>query len=162
MVPNGLDPVVPLIPREPDAHVQRRRRSEVERLADAAGPPPAQEKRRMRATVGTTQDAGDNDHHASVGVTEISEKDAEKARKYAYYKALLAAESTHLHNEPVDVNDMKKKPDWPKWKAAMQEELDSLERHGTYEHVKDLPPGRKAIGHKWVFKLKLNPDNSIA
>ena len=44
----------------------------------------------------------------------------------------------------------------------MQEELDSLKRHGTYKHVKELPPGRKAIGYKWVFKLKLNPDNSIA
>jgi hypothetical protein len=28
--------------------------------------------------------------------------------------------------------------------------------------VKTLPPGRKAVGYKWVFKLKLNPDNSIA
>ena len=117
----------------------------------------------MRATVGMMQ-VGNNiasDHCASVGVTEISKKDAEKVRKYAYYKALLAAESTHLHNEPVDVNDVKRKPNWPKWKAVMQDELDLLERHGTYEHVNNLPPGRKAIGYKWVFKLKLNPDNSI-
>ena len=44
----------------------------------------------------------------------------------------------------------------------MQEELNSLEQHGTYKWVKQLPPGRKAMGYKWVFKLKLNPDNSIA
>ena len=164
VVPNGPDPVVPLIPREPDAHVHRRRRSEVERLADAAGPPPAQEKRRMHAVVGKTPDTESivSDRCASVGVMEMKDKDAEKARKCAYYEALLAAESTHLHNEPVDVNDAKRKPDWPKWKAAMQEELASLRRHGTYELVNDLPTGRKAIGYKWVFKLKLNPDNSIA
>jgi len=44
----------------------------------------------------------------------------------------------------------------------MQEELNLLEWHGTYERVSELPPGRKAVGYKWVFKLKLNPDNSIA
>ena len=44
----------------------------------------------------------------------------------------------------------------------MQEELDSLKHHGTYRCVKELPPGRKAVGFKWVFKIKLNPDNSIA
>ena len=31
-----------------------------------------------------------------------------------------------------------------------------------YEGVEKLPPGRKAVGYKWVFKLKLNPNNSIA
>ena len=30
-----------------------------------------------------------------------------------------------------------------------------------YEQVKELPLNRKAVGYKWVFKLKLNPDNSI-
>ena len=30
VVPNGPDPVVPLIPREPDVHIQRRVRSKVE------------------------------------------------------------------------------------------------------------------------------------
>ena len=44
----------------------------------------------------------------------------------------------------------------------MQDEHDSLERHRTYEQVKELPPGRKAVGCKWVFKLKLNPDNLTA
>ena len=104
----------------------------------------------------------DDDHRASVGVTEIEEKRAENARKYTYYKALLATENTHLHNEPADVKEAKERPDWPNWKAAMREELDSPKRHGTYEQVKELPPDRKAIGYKWVFKLKLNPDNSIA
>jgi len=163
VVPNGPNPVAPPIPRGPDAPI-RRRRSEVERLADTAGPPPAMERRRLKAAVGTVGDipkAVDN-HRTSVGVVEIGEKDASNARKYAYYEALLVAENTHLHNEPIDVNEAKRRPNWPKWKTAMQEELDSLDRHGTYERVNELPIGRKAVGYKWVFKLKLNPDNSIA
>ena len=27
--------------------------------------------------------------------------------------------------------------------------------------VVDLPPGKKAVGYKWVFKLKKLPDGSI-
>ena len=37
-----------------------------------------------------------------------------------------------------------------------------LDWHGTYEQVSALPPGRKVIRYKWVFKLKLNPNNLIA
>ena len=44
-VPNGPDPVVPLILREPDAPIHRHHHSEVERLANAARPLPAQERR---------------------------------------------------------------------------------------------------------------------
>ena len=161
VVPNGPDPVAPPIPRGPDTPIQCRR-SEVERLADMAGPPPTMERRRPRAAVSTVSDIPKavGDHRASVGVVEISEKDASNARKYAYYEALLVAENTHLHNELIDVNEVKRRPDWPKWKTAMQEELDSLDRHGTYEQVNELPIGRKAVGYKWVLKLKLNPDNS--
>ena len=122
MVPNGPDPVVPLIPREPDAPIHGHRCSEVERLANVARPPPTHEKRRVHAAIGPV-----SDNHASVGVVEIKDKDAEKVRRHAYNEALLATESTHLHNEPVDVKDTKQKPDWSRWKAVMQEELDSLD-----------------------------------
>jgi len=165
-IPGGPDPVVPPIPMGLEAPPHHYRRSEVERLADAAGPPPTHERRRPRATVSTTRelsaDGNVSNHRASVGVMEIEEKFAENARKHAYHEALLAAENTNLHNEPLDVKEARKRPDWPKWEAAMQEELDSLKRHGTYRCVKELPPGRKAVGFKWVFKIKLNPDNSIA
>ena len=57
---------------------------------------------------------------------EIKEKQAENVRKFAYYEALLAAGNEHLHNKPADVKEAKERPDWMNWKAAMQEELDSL------------------------------------
>jgi len=140
--------------------------TEVECLADAAGPPPVHERRHPRAAVGTAMEPGADesvsDHRVSVGVTEIEGKFTEKARKHAYHEVLLATENTNLHDEPIDVRDTQKRLDWSTWKVAMEEELNSLKQHGTYEQVKELPPGRKAVGYKWVFKLKLNPDNSIA
>ncbi|KAK4409255.1 Retrovirus-related Pol polyprotein from transposon RE1 [Sesamum angolense] len=46
------------------------------------------------------------------------------------------------------------------WEKAMKEELDALERNNTWEIV-DLPPGKKPIGSKWVYKVKLRPDGSV-
>lgn len=161
-VPNGIDPGVPLTPREPNTPAHRHCCSEVEHLVDSTGPPPINKRQRPRAVRGMAiGNGGCGNHCASVGVAEIEEKETERIRKYAYYEALLTAENTHPHNKPADVKEARGRPDWSNWKVAMREELDSLMRHGTYEQVKELPPGRKAAGFKWVFKLKLNPNNSI-
>ncbi|KAL0385516.1 UNVERIFIED_CONTAM: Retrovirus-related Pol polyprotein from transposon RE1 [Sesamum radiatum] len=42
----------------------------------------------------------------------------------------------------------------------MQQEIQVLEKNQTWDIV-DLPIGKKAIGCKWVYKVKLNPDGSI-
>ena len=43
----------------------------------------------------------------------------------------------------------------------MQEELKSISDNETWE-LMDLPEGRKAIGSKWVYKVKYNQDGSVA
>ena len=42
----------------------------------------------------------------------------------------------------------------------MEREMESLKKHDVWELV-DLPPGKKAIGSKWVYKVKTNADGSI-
>ncbi|KAL0364081.1 UNVERIFIED_CONTAM: Retrovirus-related Pol polyprotein from transposon RE2 [Sesamum angustifolium] len=46
------------------------------------------------------------------------------------------------------------------WVATMNLELQALEQNGTWE-LTSLPPDKRTIGSRWVFKLKLNPDGSI-
>ena len=46
------------------------------------------------------------------------------------------------------------------WKQAMEDEYLALMRNGTWSLV-DLPLGRKAIGCKWVYKVKENPDGTV-
>ncbi|KAL0331149.1 UNVERIFIED_CONTAM: Retrovirus-related Pol polyprotein from transposon RE2 [Sesamum angustifolium] len=46
------------------------------------------------------------------------------------------------------------------WEKAMAEELKALEINNTWE-VTSLPAGKKTIGSRWVYKLKLNPDGSV-
>ncbi|KAK9122098.1 hypothetical protein Syun_019715 [Stephania yunnanensis] len=48
----------------------------------------------------------------------------------------------------------------PKWIAAMEEELNMIEKNQTWEIVK-RPADRKVIGVKWVFRTKLNANGSI-
>ena len=47
-----------------------------------------------------------------------------------------------------------------KWKKAMDEEINSIERNDTWE-LSDLPKGHKTIGVKWVFKTKLNENSEV-
>jgi len=42
----------------------------------------------------------------------------------------------------------------------MESELEALYANNTWTEV-DLPPGKKAISSKWVYKVKLQADGSI-
>ncbi|XP_074306643.1 uncharacterized protein LOC141641898 [Silene latifolia] len=46
------------------------------------------------------------------------------------------------------------------WCTAMKNEIDALERNGTWE-LTDLPSGKKALGCRWVYKIKYNSDGTI-
>ena len=52
--------------------------------------------------------------------------------------------------EPLIVEDALQKSNW---KATMCDKFLALLRNNTWTLV-ELPPNRKAIGYKWVFKLK--------
>jgi hypothetical protein len=43
----------------------------------------------------------------------------------------------------------------------MMEEMDSIKENGTWSLV-DLPPGRKPIGVKWVFKVKRDEHGAVS
>jgi hypothetical protein len=49
----------------------------------------------------------------------------------------------------------------PKWDNAMDEEMAALDVNATWELVA-LPKDKKAIGCKWVYKVKHNPDGSVS
>ena len=58
-------------------------------------------------------------------------------------------------NEAISIKEEK-----PYWIKAMQEEMDSILLNDTWTLV-DLPPGRKVVGCKWVFKKKLNENGDV-
>ncbi|XP_052114428.1 uncharacterized mitochondrial protein AtMg00820-like [Arachis duranensis] len=48
----------------------------------------------------------------------------------------------------------------PCWREAIRAELDALNENKTWI-LTSLPSGKKAIGCKWIFKVKYHPDGSV-
>jgi hypothetical protein len=48
----------------------------------------------------------------------------------------------------------------PKWREAMIEELNALERNKTWELV-HLPAGKRVVGCKWIYTVKQNPEGKL-
>lgn len=62
-----------------------------------------------------------------------------------------------LNEEPYEFLDAIKEK---VWKDTCDDEISSIVKNKTWELV-DLPPGAKAIGLKWIFKIKRNSDDTI-
>ena len=67
--------------------------------------------------------------------------------------ALNVAENIDAGEEPSTYNEAISCVDSEKWLIAMNEEMESLHKNGTWVLVK-LPKGKKAVRYKWVFKRK--------
>lgn len=61
------------------------------------------------------------------------------------------------NEEPESYSQDSKEKEWVK---AMEVELSAIERNKTWELVR-LPPGRRPIGLKWVYKLKRDPNGNV-
>ena len=53
--------------------------------------------------------------------------------------------------EPMTIEDCRQRNDWPKWKDAIQAELDSLAKRKVFGPVVRTLEGVKSIGYRWVF-----------
>ena len=63
-------------------------------------------------------------------------------------------------DEPSTIQEAKSSDHAPEWKVATNAEYNSLIENKTWKLV-ELPPGRKAIGCKWMFKLKHDVDGRV-
>jgi transposase InsO family protein len=61
---------------------------------------------------------------------------------------------------PKTFAEAMQRPDAPLWKGSTDAEIQALLDNGTWELV-SLPPGEKAIGSRWVFRIKLHSDGSL-
>ncbi|XP_074267284.1 uncharacterized protein LOC141590608 [Silene latifolia] len=71
------------------------------------------------------------------------------------HRAFLSAVTKH--HEP---SSFKEALQVPQWREAMQKEIEALERNNTWS-LEPLPPTKKAIASKWVYKIKYHADETI-
>ena len=62
--------------------------------------------------------------------------------------------------DPATYSEAMSLPDADKWRKALDEEMTSIKANHTWELV-DLPPGKRPIGCKWVFKKKMNAEGKV-
>ncbi len=67
---------------------------------------------------------------------------------------------TNTNKEPTTYKKALSSPDALHWLKAMKAEINELEAQYTWDIV-DLPPGRTALGGRWVYKIKTNENNQI-
>lgn len=80
-----------------------------------------------------------------------------KGTKPDYLTFYAAADEV---TEPSSFDEAVQNIDKEKWMCAMKEELNAIKSNSTYELV-DLPAGRKAIGSRWVYKIKRDVNGNI-
>ena len=71
------------------------------------------------------------------------------------YRAFVS--SLDLIQIPTDIYEALKDP---KWNITVNEEINALEKNGTWV-LTELPQGKRTVGCKWIFTVKYNSDGSI-
>ena len=71
-------------------------------------------------------------------------------RRLGHAELLAAA---YVGRDPASYAEAMRSVDAKQWSDACQYEIDALHKNDTWE-LTELPPGRKSIKSKWVFKLK--------
>ena len=97
---------------------------------------------------------------AFVAAGENVELSYQDALEFAFDCVLEAAMSTTIDGPKTMADAMSRpKEEADKWWEAANKELEAMVEMGVFELVR-LPPDRKAIGSRWVFKVKLNADGT--
>ena len=65
-----------------------------------------------------------------------------------------------VHQEPASFEEATACPEGERWRVVMGREMESLKEHEVWE-MTTLLPGKKAVGSKWVYKVKTNSDGSL-
>ncbi|KAJ0778869.1 putative RNA-directed DNA polymerase [Helianthus annuus] len=78
---------------------------------------------------------------------------------YAHLSTESHAFTTSLDSYPIPKNVMTALAH-PGWRQAMEDEIGALRANQTWD-LEPLPPGKRVVGCRWVFTIKLNPDGSL-
>ena len=89
-------------------------------------------------------------------VGECGEIDEDDEEVFAMIAGVAAIEGS----DPMTVQEVRARTDWPKWEEAIDKELVALRDVRTWSIV-ERPEKVNIVGCKWVFHIKRNADGEI-
>ena len=104
--------------------------------------------------------AGPGVVESSATQTEDEDDAGEEEGRAAFERAMAASMGADL--KPRTFEEACRGKDWPKWEAAILEELAMINHFGTYTLVDRPPPGVNVVGSKLVFRTKRDAEGNIA
>ena len=99
----------------------------------------------------------------SIFAERYPERERHRPTKFNDYVSV--AHETFIHHVnrvekvPVTYQQAIKSVDASRWREAMDEEMAALEENETFE-LSTLPEGRTAVGGRWVYQIKPNPNGN--
>ena len=107
------------------------------------------------------------DSEESITQTQVNDDEKPVRRSKRQNKGIPAERlsymaRTQLLTEPESWKEMQKLPEHEKlkWTKAADEEINSLKQLETWQ-LTELPPGKQAIGCKWIFKIKHDSEGEV-
>jgi transposase InsO family protein len=172
-MPGGLQPEAP--PRPPSRAPARstgRAPAEATRKSARTSQPSAKERAIQRGE-GTTGEEFDEPlseaarrwahpdytHHYDSGALDANLPSLDFAY-LADCEELFEASVTEFQDDPKSLTQARSRSDWAQWQDAMDREIATLEKAGTWITV-SRPANKNIVGSKWVFRIKRNADGSI-
>ena len=127
-------------------------------------PPPPPSERNTRTKAGTL-DRTDYKKLNDKGLNNVYHAKQVPKSHIHMVRALHALQSGESYglgrvSEPMSYKEAKASPYWSEWKKAMEDEIASHIKNGTWELV-SRPKHRAVITGRWVFKVKYGVDGRI-
>lgn len=145
------------------------RKTETEKLkkeAYWANRPAPEDKRKQSAFIGRVSNTpiNNNSDESTDELPDLMDdsdtEDEDNNKQPRTQRGEAAYHAADQGPEPITLNQARTSPEADKWEEAMKTEMGMLEKMKTFNLV-PLPRGRRAIGTKWVYKRKLNPNGTI-
>ncbi|KAG2959322.1 hypothetical protein PC119_g26745 [Phytophthora cactorum] len=99
-------------------------------------------------------------HRADADEEEKHGDEDDDSTPPVFWRASANAVEAGDLSEPTTFQKAVNGPDQVHWRKAIRAELESMRLRGVFRAAK-LPNGQRAIGTKWVFKIKRKADGSI-
>ena len=108
-------------------------------------------------TIGETNEQSEDEQPDQIDQTVVPIRRSTRTRRQPDYFDIPVC---HLTETPTTFKGAISSQDKKNWKVAMETEFNSLDENDVWDLVK-LPPGRKTVGSKWVFKKKTGADGKV-